>query len=53
MNAEVLVCLEQVLLKPQLDGTTILPRIRELRGKSNRHLLTDEEILKIKSEGRS
>ena len=36
MNAEVLVGLGQVLLKPQLDGTTILPRIRELRTKSNR-----------------
>lgn len=53
MNAEVLVGLEQVILTPQLDVTTILPRIRQLRAKSTRHLLTDEESLKLKSEGRS
>ncbi|MBE9167742.1 Arc family DNA-binding protein [Pleurocapsales cyanobacterium LEGE 06147] len=53
MNAEVLVCLEETLITSQIDATTILPRIRELRAKSARHLLTDEEILRIKNEGRS
>ncbi|ELS00332.1 Arc-like DNA binding domain protein [Xenococcus sp. PCC 7305] len=52
MNSEVLVCLEQVLLQSEPDGTSILPKIRKLRARSNRHLLTDEEILKIKNEGR-
>lgn len=50
MNAEILVCLEETLTTPQIDATAILPRIRELRAKSARHLLTDEEILKIKNE---
>jgi antitoxin FitA len=53
MNAEVLVCLEETLITPQVDTTTILSRIRELRAKTTRHLLADEEILKIKNEGRS
>lgn len=47
INSEILFCLEQVLLQPELDRTTILPKIRELRRQSNRHFLTDEEILKI------
>ena len=53
MNAEVLVCLEEILFAPQLDAATFLPRIRKLRAKSARHLLTDEEILKIKNQERS
>ncbi len=53
MNAEILVCLEEVLITPQIDATFILPKIRKLRAKSSRHLLTDEEILKIKNQGRS
>lgn len=53
MNAEVLVCLEETLIAPRVDPTSILPRIRELRAKSARHLLTDEEILRIKNEERS
>ncbi|MGK7895135.1 MAG: Arc family DNA-binding protein [Xenococcus sp. (in: cyanobacteria)] len=52
MNSEVLVCLEQVLLQSKIDKTTVLQRIRELRAESNRHFLTDEEILQIKNEGR-
>ena len=52
MNSEILVCLEQVLLKPELDQTKILQRIRQLRAQSNRNLLTDEQILKLKNEGR-
>ena len=53
MNAEVLVCLKEILFAPQLNTATILPRIRELRAKSARHLLTDEGILKIKNLERS
>lgn len=53
MNAEVLVCLEETLIAPQIDVKALLPRIRELRAKSTRHLLTDEEIFRIKNEGRS
>ena len=52
MNSEVLVCLEQVLLQPKIDKTIVLQKIRELRAESKRHFLTDEEILKIKNEGR-
>ena len=52
MNSEILVCLEQVLLKPELDRTTMLQRIRQVRAQSNRNLLTDEQILKLKNEGR-
>lgn len=52
MNSEVLVCLEQVLLQPKIDKTTVLQRIKGLRAESKRHFLTDEEILKIKNEGR-
>jgi plasmid stability protein len=52
MNSEILVCLEQVLNTPQQDAQTILPRIKELRAKSTRHFLTDEEILKLKSQRR-
>lgn len=53
MNSEVLICLEETLTISQTDAKAILPRIRKLRAKSARHLLTDKEILRIKNEGRS
>ena len=52
INSEVIVCLERSLLAAKLDARTTLARIRKLRRKTSRHLLTDKELMKARREGR-
>ena len=52
INSEIIVCLEEQLSETPSDPLTNLEQIRQLRAASNRHLLTEDEIRKLKNEGR-
>ena len=52
INSEVIVCLEQILRSTRLDVSTLLARAREVRRYTEHAWLTDDELQKMKSEGR-
>ena len=52
LNGEVIYCLEQVLRSTRLDPQAFLARARELRGLAANTYVTDEDLAKMKAEGR-
>jgi antitoxin FitA len=52
INSEVIVCLERAYYPRQVDVVGILERARKLRELTNGYVITDEEINRLKREGR-
>lgn len=52
LNAEVIVCLEQILRSSRIDPDTFLAKARELRRYTKDYWLTDKELDEAKNEGR-
>jgi plasmid stability protein len=52
LNSEAIECLQQILRCVPRDPEEILARVRELRGKSASHVLTDKDLSDMKRNGR-
>jgi len=52
LNNEILICLERSFSTKKQEEATILAKARVLREKTKGHVITDEELLQAKSEGR-
>ena len=52
INSEVIVCLESALYSRKMDVTELLARARVLREKSAGYVISDEELMSAKREGR-
>ena len=52
VNGEVIACLERMLISTPLDPEEVLRRARASRERTPRIFLTDEDLRKMKNEGR-
>ncbi len=52
INSEIIYCVERTVNPHKINVVEHLEIARQLRAKTANHLLTDEEIDKVKSEGR-
>lgn len=52
LNSEILFCVERTIGTHRIDVAEHIARARRLRALTPRHLLTDEELIEAKNEGR-
>jgi len=52
INGEAILCLEQVLQSTRLEAADFLARARELRKLAGNTYVTDEDLARMKAEGR-
>lgn len=52
INSEAIECLQQTLRCVPFDPDEFLARVRELRARSAPHVLTDQELSRMRHEGR-
>lgn len=52
INSEVIVCLESVVKGSRIDTKSLLSRARHLRKTTNRVVLSDKILNRVKKEGR-
>ena len=52
INSEIIVCIEKAVSSQQMEVEALLARAREIREKTTNYLLTEDEIMQAKNEGR-
>lgn len=52
INSEIIVCIEKAVSSQRMETETLLVRAREIREKTANYLLTEDEIMQAKNEGR-
>ena len=52
INAEIIVCIERVVSPQPVDPELVIARARELRERTARYIITDEELGAAKADAR-